>query len=148
MAADLNSVELVGRLTRDAEKKVTHDGRSILNFSIANNHSVNKGDHWEDEPYFFNCTLFGKQADSLAQYMTKGRQIALRGSLRQTSWTAETGQTVSRVDIVVASLQLLASPASQQQPQEQLQRPAQQNGSPQAYHMTANEQYDDSEIPF
>ncbi len=71
---DINSVILVARLVRDAEIKYTNTGYAILNFSVASNRSVKRNDTWEDEVSFFNCTLFGKRAESLAQYLIKGKQ--------------------------------------------------------------------------
>jgi len=108
---DLNQVMLVGRLTRDAELKYTNSGYAILKFSIAVNRSVKKDDSWQEEVSFFNAVIFGKRADSLAQYMLKGKQIGIAGELRQDRWEQD-GQSRSRVEIVVNNLQFLGSKGS------------------------------------
>ena len=108
---DLNHVVLVGRLTRDAELKYTNSGFAILKFSLAVNRSVKKDDSWQDEVSFFNAVIFGKRAESLAQYMLKGKQIGIAGELKQDRWEQE-GQSRSRVEIVVNNLQFLGSKGS------------------------------------
>ena len=104
---DLNSVVLVGRLTRDPELKYTPSGTAILGFDLAVNRSVKKGDSWTDEASFFNCTLFGKQAESVSKYMEKGKQVAISGELTQDRWEDKEGRKNSRVKIICNSLQLL-----------------------------------------
>jgi len=108
---DLNQVVLVGRLTRDAELKYTNSGFAILKFSLAVNRSVKKDDSWQDEVSFFNAVIFGKRAESLAQYMLKGKQIGIAGELKQDRWEQD-GQSRSRVEIVVNNLQFLGSKGS------------------------------------
>ena len=103
---DINSVVLVGRLTRDAELKYTPTGTAILNLSVAVNRSVKRGDAWEDEVSFFDIVLFGKLAESIAQYCTKGQQIGVQGALRQERWEKD-GAKRSKVKIIAETLQLL-----------------------------------------
>jgi single-strand DNA-binding protein len=103
---DLNRVVLVGRLTRDAEMKFTPSGLAVSKFSIAVNRSRKVGDQWEEEASFFDATLWGRSAESLSQYLVKGKQIALDGELRQDRWEQD-GQKRSKVEIVVNNLQLL-----------------------------------------
>ena len=108
---DLNQVVLVGRLTRDAELKYTNSGFAILKFSLASNRSIKRDDNWQEEVSFFNAVIFGKRAESLAQYMLKGKQIGIAGELRQDRWEQE-GQSRSRVEIVVNNLQFLGGKGS------------------------------------
>ena len=108
MANDLNIVSIVGRLTRDSEIKYIQNGGAFVRFSLAVNRRKRNGDRWEDESNFFDCVFFGKAAEAIHQYLTKGRQVAINGELRQSRWEAD-GQTRSRVEIVVNSLQLLSS---------------------------------------
>ena len=86
MAADLNHVTLIGRLTRDAELKYTSAGFAISNFSIAVNRRRKNGDQWMEEASFFEINLYGKSAESLKQYLVKGKQVAVDGELRQDRW--------------------------------------------------------------
>lgn len=106
MSVDMNSVSLIGRLTRDAELKYTPGGLAISRFSIAVNRRKKNGDAWEDEASFFDITLFGKSAESVNQYLVKGKQIAVKGELHQDRWAQE-GQARSKVGINAESVQLL-----------------------------------------
>ncbi len=104
--ADINQVIIIGRLTRDAELKYTQGGLAIGNFSIAVNRRKKSGDQWVDEVSYFEVSLFGKQAETLNQYMMKGKQVAVHGELRQDRWEQD-GQSRSKVVIVANNVQLL-----------------------------------------
>jgi single-strand DNA-binding protein len=104
--ADLNHVTLIGRLTRDAELKYTPGGLAISSFSIAVNRRRKSGDQWIDEVSYFDINLYGKSAESLKQYLTKGKQVAVDGELRQDRWEKD-GQNHSRIVIVANNVQLL-----------------------------------------
>ena len=106
--ADINYVVLVGRLTRDANLKFTNSGLPICEFSLAINRRVRQGETWVDEAHFFDITLFGKQGEAIAQYMTKGTQIAVEGELRLDRWEQD-GQKRSKIKIVANNVQLLGS---------------------------------------
>ena len=103
---DINHVVIVGRLTRDAETRYTTGGTCTAKVSIATNRSVKKNDAWQDEASFFDVTLWGKMAEGLSKYLTKGQQIAVDGELRQERWEKD-GQKNSKVVIVANSVQLL-----------------------------------------
>ena len=106
--ADINHVVLVGRLTRDAELKFTSGGQAVCKFSIAVNRRRKQGDQWVDEPSFFDIVLWGRQGETLNQYLVKGKQIGVDGELRQDRWEQD-GQKHSRVEVVANNLQLLGS---------------------------------------
>lgn len=103
---DLNSVFLIGRLTRDMVLEYLQSGTAVGKISLAVNRSVKKNDQWTDEASFFDVSLFGKQAESLKQSLVKGKQIAVHGELRQDRWEKE-GQKFSRVTVVASRVQLL-----------------------------------------
>lgn len=103
---DLNSVTLIGRLTRDMEVKYLQTGIAVGTMSIAVNRSVKKNEQWVDEASFFDVTLFGKSAENLRQYLLKGKQVAVQGSLKQDRWEKD-GQKFSRVGIIADAVQLL-----------------------------------------
>ena len=114
MSDDINRVTIIGRLTRDSERMGAR--ASVLRFSIASNRRVKSGNEWKDEPGFFDCICFGKQAENLAKYLTKGKRIAVDGSLRWYSWEKD-GQKRSKVDIACDSVQFLdAREQGQSQP--------------------------------
>ncbi|GHV74563.1 single-stranded DNA-binding protein [Spirochaetia bacterium] len=106
MAADINHVVLVGRLTRDAELKYTAGGQAVCKFSIAVNRNKKSGDQWVDEASFFDVTLWGRQGEAVNQYLVKGKQVGIDGELRQDRWEQD-GQKRSKVEIVANNLQLL-----------------------------------------
>ena len=106
MAQDIVSVFAIGRLTRDAELKYTTGGLAISKFSIACNSRAKKGDQWIDEASFFEVSVFGKSAETLNQYLTKGKQIAVQGRMKQERWESE-GQNRSKIVINADSVQLL-----------------------------------------
>jgi len=103
---DINHVVLIGRLTRDAEYKVLPSGQAVCNFSIAVNRRKKVGDNWEDEPGYFDIVLWGKQADAINRYLTKGKQVGVDGELRQDRWQLD-GQNRSKVIISANNVQLL-----------------------------------------
>ena len=103
---DINIIAMTGRLTRDPELKYTTSGTAILSFSLAVNYSKKQDDRWVEETSFFDCQYFGKAAESVRQYMTKGQMVAIEGELRQERWEKD-GQARSRVVINVANLRLV-----------------------------------------
>lgn len=109
MAQDMNMVALVGRLTRDPEIKYTSAGAAVLNMSLAVNRRKKSGDSWTDEVSYFDVQLWGKLAESLVNYLTKGKQVAIQGELRQSRWEQD-GQKRSKVSIIAQTLQMLADP--------------------------------------
>ena len=109
--ADLNHVVLIGRLTRDAELKSTASGQAVCKFSIAVNRRKKNGDQWEDEPNFFDIVVWGRQGESLHQYLVKGKMVGVDGELRQDRWQQE-GQNRSKVEIIANYVQLLGGGVS------------------------------------
>lgn len=106
MANDINSVVLVGRLTRDAELKYTANGTAVCKFAVAVNRRRKTGDSWSDEASFFDIVLWGRQGEAIHQYLGKGKQIAVQGELRQNRWE-QNGQNRSKVEIHAVNVQLL-----------------------------------------
>jgi single-strand DNA-binding protein len=104
--ADINHVVLVGRLTRDAELKYTASGQAVCKFSIAVNRRRKNGDQWEDEANFFDIVLWGRQGETLNQYLLKGKAVGVDGELRQDRWQQD-GQNRSKIEIVAGNIQLL-----------------------------------------
>ena len=103
---DTNRVIVIGRLTQDAKVDFIASGTAKSEISIAVNRSVKKGGNWVDEDSFFNVTIWGKTAENLQEFLTKGTQICVEGFLRQDRWEKD-GHKKSRVSIVAESIQLL-----------------------------------------
>lgn len=106
MAQDIVSVFAIGRLTKDAELRYTSGGLAIAKFSIACNSRSKKGDQWIDEASFLEVSVFGKSAESLSQFLIKGKQVAVQGRLKQERWESD-GQNRSKIVINADSVQLL-----------------------------------------
>ena len=103
---DINSVTIIGRLTRDIELKSTAGGTTVGKASIAINRRVKRGGEWTDEPSFFDVVMFGKTAENIAKYAGKGKQIGISGELEQQRWEKD-GQNRSKIVIIANSVQLL-----------------------------------------
>ena len=97
-----NKLSIMGNITRDIETKVVGNDLTIANFSIAVN-----GRKRDDESSFFDCTAFGKTAEIIAQYFTKGKPILISdGSIKQERWEKD-GQNRSKVVILVNDITFL-----------------------------------------
>ena len=105
---DINRVFLIGRLTRDSELKVLPNGQAVCKFSIAVNRRKKNGEQWIDEANFFDIVLWGRQGETLQQYLLKGKQVGIDGELRQDRWEQD-GQNRSKVEVVANNLQLLGN---------------------------------------
>ena len=99
---DINSVCLIGRLTRDVEIRTTQSGHTIGKFTLAQN-VKRKG---QEESHFFDCVLFGEIVGKIGQYMTRGKQVAIQGSLQQEKWEKD-GQQRSKITVNARDIQLL-----------------------------------------
>jgi single-strand DNA-binding protein len=127
---DLNHVVLIGRLTRDAELKITSTGQAVCKFSIAVNRRKKNGDQWEDEANFFDILLWGRQGETLHPYLVKGKMVAVDGELRQDRWQQD-GQNRSKVEIVANLLQLVGgNPSSDRQNYQNAPRDSSYNDVP------------------
>ena len=105
---DLNHVVLIGRLTRDLgadERSFGYigNGTARANVSIAVNRSKKTGDGYADEVNYFDVTIWGKTAENLKPYLTKGKQICVEGHLKQDRWEKD-GQKQSRMIVKVTNL--------------------------------------------
>ncbi|MBP5793442.1 MAG: single-stranded DNA-binding protein [Spirochaetaceae bacterium] len=103
---DINHVIEIGNLTRDEEVNYTPGGMAVGKFSIAVNRRVKKGQEYVDEVNYFDVSIFGKQAESLKPYLTKGKKVAIDGFLKQDRWEKD-GQKHSAVKIIANDIQLL-----------------------------------------
>ena len=109
--SDINFVEVIGRLTRDVELKYTTVGTAIAGLSIACNRSVKRGESWETDVSYFDATMYGRMAEGLKPYLTKGKMVAIIGHLKQDRWE-KNGQKFSKLRIEVEELQLLGGNCS------------------------------------
>lgn len=112
MARDLNSVIIIGRLTREPEIKYTPSGVALANISVANNDSYKQNNEWKEIVSYFDVTVWGNNAVNCQKYLHKGSQVAVQGRLRQDRWEDKTtGKTASRVVIQCDNIHFLGSPS-------------------------------------
>ena len=101
----MNKVILIGRLTKDPELRyAAGSGTAVCRFTVAINRQFKK-----DETDFINCVAFGKTGETITQYLTKGRQIAVTGSIRTGSYDAQDGTKRYTTDVVVEQMEFLGA---------------------------------------
>jgi len=103
MSANYNQFIGAGNLTRDPEMKYTGSGTPVVNFSLAVNNPVST----KDEVLFIECVAFGKLAEVITEYTTKGKNILVSGRLVLESWTTDEGAKRSKIKLYVSAMQLL-----------------------------------------
>lgn len=96
----LNSVLIEGNLTRDPELKYTARGTAICTLSIAHNRFFKRNTEWEKEASFFDAVVFGRQAETCSEYLSKGRGVRVVGRLKQECWQDTQGNNRSKIRIV------------------------------------------------
>jgi single-strand DNA-binding protein len=109
--ANLNKVFLMGNLTRDVELRTTPGGQSVGKFGIAVNRSWTGQDgEKREETTFVDCDVWGKTAETMAKYLSKGRPVFIEGRLKLDQWDdKESGQKRSKMGVVVESFQFIDS---------------------------------------
>ena len=107
--ANINRVVLVGNLTRDPELRHTGSGTPVCSLRIAVNtrRKDQSTGEWTDKPNYFDVTVWGNQAESCNQYLSKGRPVAIDGRLEWREWEAQDGTKRQAVEVVAESVQFL-----------------------------------------
>ncbi len=106
--ADLNKWIGSGRVTRDTELRYTPAGTAVADVGLCSNriwYSKDKGGK-QEEPCFLDITLWGKQAENLAQYLTKGAFITVEGRLQLDTWETDEGVKRSKLKVVAENINL------------------------------------------
>ena len=111
-ATNINRVVLTGNLTRDPELRSTPSGTSVCGLRVAcNTRRKDASGQWVDKPNFFDVTVWGAQGENCAQYLSKGRPVAIDGRLEWREWEAKDGSGKRQsVDIIADSVQFLGGP--------------------------------------
>src|SRR5215208_998641 len=109
MAASINRVVLVGNLTRDPELRNTPSGMAVCSLRLAVNtrRKDQASGQWVDKPNYFDITVWGQQGENVAQYLSKGRPVAVDGRLEWREYTDKDGNNRQAVEIVADSVQFL-----------------------------------------
>lgn len=142
MATDFNNVTLIGRLTADPVSKYLPSGSAVAEFSIANNYYVSSKN--TTEVNYFEVVAFGKIAETVSKYLTKGKQVAVMGTLIQDRWQdKDTNTSRSKVRIVMSSMQMLGNPSGSSVGMDTAYSPSASNGG-----VDLGSFEDDDEVPF
>ena len=106
--ASLNKVMLIGNLTRDPQLSYLPSQTAVVDFGLAVNRKwTSKEGEKKEDTCFVDCTAFGRQAENINKYLTKGRPLFVEGRLTFNSWTAQDGTKRSKLKVTVESFQFL-----------------------------------------
>ena len=98
----MNNVVLIGRLTKDPELKYSQAGKAYCRFTVAINREFNR-----EEADFINCLAFGKTAETIAEWLGKGRRIALQGRIQTGNYENKNGDKVNTFEVVADRFEFL-----------------------------------------
>jgi single-strand DNA-binding protein len=109
---NINRVIITGNLTRDPELRSTGSGLAVCGLRIATNTRRKDGatGEWVDKANYFDVTIFGRQGENAAQYLSKGRPVAIDGRLEWREFTDQQGNKRQAVDIIADNVQFLGGP--------------------------------------
>lgn len=109
----MNTITLIGNLTRDAEIQTLNNGTTLGKFTLAVKRPYNK-----DATDFLDCVCFNKVADIIKQYTQKGDKIGITGYIQRREYDAQDGTKKAVVDIVANDVEFLNTKGKQEQPAE------------------------------
>lgn len=148
--ASFNQVLLIGNLTRDPELRYTPKGMAIAKFGLAVNRTwkTETGESRE-EVTFIDIDAFGRQAETIGQYLKKGRPVFVQGRLRLDQWDdKQTGQKRSKLGVVLESFQFIGGPRPEGEADSpRISRPAASASSPAAAPATESNGPTDADAP-
>jgi single-strand DNA-binding protein len=101
-----NKVILIGNLTKDPELRYTPQGTPVCTMRIASTTKYKSGDSMKEETLFIDVVVWGKQGESAAQHLEKGRSVLVEGRLQERRWETE-GQQKSKFEVVAQSVKFL-----------------------------------------
>lgn len=103
----MNKVVLIGRLSRDPELRHTANGTAVCQISVAISRPVTQGH--EPETDFINVTVWNKQAENIARYLSKGRQVAVEGRIQTRNYENNEGKKVYVTEVIASNVEFLGS---------------------------------------
>ena len=153
--ASFNKIILMGNLTRDPELRVTPNGTSICKFGLATSRTYTTQDGTQrEETTFVDVDVFGRQAEVIAKYMTKGRPILVEGRLRFDQWETQTGEKRSKHNVVLETFRFVGPRPSDEQASEasatkyEEAAPPPRSPAPQKDDGEENDDDNDDDVPF
>jgi single-strand DNA-binding protein len=134
----MNSLTITGNLGKDSETRTLNDGKQVVSFSVADSMGKDKPSIW------WNCSMFGDRAAKLSQYLTKGQQVTVIGTVSEREWIDKDGQKRKSMDVRVSDVALQGGRKDA--------APAQETRTHRPNHSTINQSegpaFDTDEIPF
>ena len=155
--SNLNKAMVIGRLCQDVELKYTTSGQPVANFSVATNENwTDKQGQKQEKTQFHRIVVWGKMAETCNQYISKGSQVYLEGSMETREWEDKQGQKRYTTEIISRSIQFLGSKGDNNQGQQQgygqtqnrQSQPQQKQPQQQNYQVQNNIAFTADDIPF
>lgn len=140
----MNSLTICGNLGKDAELRFLANGDPVLSFSVADSQGKDKPSIW------WNASLFGKRAESLKDYLTKGQTVTVIGSVSEREWTDKEGQKRKSMDVRVSDIALQGGKRDESSKSPLVQMATQRTASKQREPFTPSDAdfMNDSDVPF
>ena len=105
--ASFNKVILLGNLTRDPELRSTPNGTPVATFGMAMNRRSGQGDERKEDVCFVDIVVFGREAETASEFLSKGRQALIEGRLQWRSWEGQDGQKRNKHEVVAERIQFM-----------------------------------------
>lgn len=138
----MNNITIAGQLGKDAEQRFLANGDAVTSFSVADSQGKDKPTIW------WNCSLFGKRAEALTQYLVKGQAVTVVGNVSQREYTDKDGNKRTSMDVRVNDLALQGGKREQQsEPQRSAPRRSTHGDASDKSEGSANDGMD-SDVPF
>jgi len=131
---------ITGNVTRDPELRYTPSGAAVCSFGVATNHSIKKGEQWENIPTFHNIVVWGKQAEYISNNVKKGMKVSLTGRIDNRQYDAKDG-TKKYISEIIADTVI---PFTERRTGEEGQSPENNNSQQEA---PAEDKVEDIVIP-
>ena len=140
MPFSINMAVITGNVTRDPELRYTPSGAAVCSFGVATNHSIKKGEQWENIPTFHNIVVWGKQAEYISNNVKKGMKVSLTGRIDNRQYDAKDG-TKKYISEIIADTVI---PFTERRTGEEGQSPENNNSQQEA---PAEDKVEDIVIP-
>lgn len=105
--AELNKILLIGRLTKDPELRYTPSGMAVTKLRMAVNHTYRNKEEKKEEVLYIDVSVFGRSAETVKKYLSKGRELFVEGRLQMNDWTDKQGQKRRDFGVVADNFQFL-----------------------------------------
>jgi single-strand DNA-binding protein len=144
---NINKIHLCGRVTKDPELKTLPTGTAVVKFGLATNHSFkNKDGSKKETAQFHNCVAFGRTAEVIAQFVTKGQELYVCGRVEYRQWTKKDNTIASMTEVMVEDFQFGQKAKGQRQ--EYTDETREETGEPNMPTIDVDEEIRPEELPF